>query len=295
MLKEFGPVGVIGLGNMGGAMSTNLIKDGFEIYGADPVAEKCEALTKAGGTALNNACEVAKRCRYIIMSLPSYGAFNAVSADLAESCENGTIILETSTMPIELKLQAQKLLAGHGIILLDAPLSGTGAQAKNKDLVVLGSGDKEAYEKCIPIINGFARSEYFLGDFGNGMKMKFVANQLVAIHNVAAAEAVLFGTRMGMDPDMVVKVIGDGAGSSRMFQVRGPVMVKRTWSQTQISNNVFHKDIVLIEEALEDFGCPSPLFSASIPIYTAARASGHGEDDTSSVFEILERMTKGPE
>jgi 3-hydroxyisobutyrate dehydrogenase-like beta-hydroxyacid dehydrogenase len=178
---------------------------------------------------------------------------------------------------------------------LDAPLSGTGAQAKNKDLVVLGSGDKEAYEKCIPIINGFARSEYFLGDFGNGMKMKFVANQLVAIHNVAAAEAVLFGTRMGMDPDMVVKVIGDGAGSSRMFQVRGPVMVKRTWSQTQISNNVFHKDIVLIEEALEDFGCPSPLFSASIPIYTAARASGHGEDDTSSVFEILERMTKGPE
>ena len=182
------------------------------------------------------------------------------------------------------------MLAAHGIVMLDIPLSGTGEQAKHRDIVAFGSGDREAYEDCIPIVEGFCRSQHYLGEFGNGMKMKYIANQLVAIHNVSAAEALLFGVRMGMDPKEVVKVIGEGAGSSRMFQVRGPVMADRSWEKAQITNTVFHKDMVMISEALQKYGCPSPLFFGTIPVYTAAIASGHAEHDTSSVYAVLEQM-----
>lgn len=290
-----GPVGVVGLGNMGGAMAANLIKAGFDVVGADLLEQYRDALILAGGKAVPDARTVGESCRYIILSLPSEGALNAVCNDLAASCKAGTIVLETGTLPIPAKEKAKDLLAEKGVILLDTALSGTGAQAKNKDLVVLASGDSQAIEKVIPIIKGFARSYYNLGEFGNGMKMKFVANQLVAIHNVATAEAILLGSRLGLDPTTVVDVIGDGAGSSRIFQVRGPSMVNRTWDQATVTNTVFLKDLKLITEALQSVSSPSPLFSASIPIYTAAMASGHADHDTAAVFEVLERMTKAAE
>jgi hypothetical protein len=104
--------------------------------------------------------------------------------------------------------------------------------------------------------------------------MKFVANLLVAIHIVAAAEAILLGFRSGLNPETAVKAIGDGAGSSSMFQVRGPLMVKRAWDEPNVKNSVFQKDMKLIGEALQEAGCPVPLFSACIPIYIAANASG---------------------
>jgi 3-hydroxyisobutyrate dehydrogenase-like beta-hydroxyacid dehydrogenase len=120
--------------------------------------------------------------------------------------------------------------------------------------------------------------------------MKFVANLLVAIHNVAAAEAILLGVRSGLDPARVVEVIGDGAGSSRMFQVRGPSMVNRTWDEAMITNQVWQKDLRLIGEALKETGSPAPLFNATIPLYTAALATGHGQHDTAAVYEVFERM-----
>lgn len=285
-----GPVGVIGLGNMGLAMATNLLKSGFEVSGTDLVAEFCDELCKAGGTALADAREVGKRCRRIILSLPSETALAAVSADLSASCESGTIVIETGTLPLTAKLKARDALAGRGITLLDCTLSGTGAQAKNRDLAVYASGDTEAIEAFRPIIDGFARSCFDLGEFGNGTKMKFVANLLVAIHNVSAAEAMLLGVRSGLDPATVVKVIGDGAGSSRMFQVRAPSMVDRTWDEAMITNRVFQKDLKLIGEALLAAGCPAPLFSATLPIYTAAVASGHADHDTAAVYAVFERM-----
>ena len=285
-----GPVGVIGLGNMGSAMAVNLVKAGFEVIGTDIVAQNRSALKKAGGTALTDACAVGKRCRRIILSLPSEAALQTVCADLAASCLSGTIVIETGTLPLTAKLKARDALADQGVTLLDCTLSGTGAQAKNRDLAVYASGDTKAIKAFRPIIDAFARACYDLGGFGNGTRMKFVANLLVAIHNVAAAEAILLGVRSGLDPATLLKVIGDGAGSSRMFQVRGPAMVNRTWDEAMITNKVWQKDLKLIGEALKDAGSPAPLFCATIPLYTAALATGHAEHDTAAVYEVFERM-----
>jgi len=160
---------------------------------------------------------------------------------------------------------------------------------------VYASGDTRAIEAIIPIMKGFARAHYDLGEFGNGTKTKFVANHLVAVHNVAAAEAISLGTRYELDPATLVKVIGDGAGSSRIFQVRGPFMVNRTWNEAMVTNTVFQKDLKLIADGLQAVRCPAPLFAATLPIYTAAMASGHAEHDTAAVYEVLERMSQAPD
>ncbi len=289
-VKELSPVGMIGIGNMGLPMSINMMADGFSVVGTDIKKERCDMLSSAGGTVVNSISEVVAKCRYIIISLPSIAAYHDVCRELAEIAAPGTVVIDTCTVPISDKNEEYARLSAKGICFLDNTLSGTGEQAKHKDVVVFGSGDEETYNDIIPILDGFAKAQFYLGEFGNGMKMKLIANQLVTIHNVSTAEAMLFAKRMGMDQKQVIKVISGGAGGSRMLDVRGPVMADRSWANTQISHIVFGKDIKLIDQALAEAGCPSPLFEACKPIYTAAIALGHGEDDTASVYDALERM-----
>ena len=156
-----------------------------------------------------------------------------------------------------------KTLAKKGITLLDCPLSGTGAQARTKDLVVYASGDKAAFEKAEPVLQGFSRAHYYLGEFGNGSKMKFVANLLVAIHNVSAAEAFVLGMKAGLDPETIFEVAGDSAGGSRMFQVRGPQMVAGDYDDATMKVEVWQKDMKIIGEFATKLGVPTPLFNAS--------------------------------
>jgi len=199
-------------------------------------------------------------------------------------------VIETSTLPIEDKSRAFETLKRKGITLLDCPLSGTGAQARNKDLTVYGSGDRSAFDKAGPVFEGFSRAHYYLGEFGNGSKMKYVANLLVAIHNVAAAEAFVLGMKAGLDPATIYKVAGDGAGASRMFQVRGPQMVAGRYDEATMKVEVWQKDMKIIGEYATQLGVPTPLFNASASIYTAAMAQGFGKQDTAAVCAVLEAM-----
>jgi putative dehydrogenase len=283
-------VGMIGLGIMGSAMSGNLVKAGFPVFGYDPVAKACSKLKKAGGTVCTNPTEVAKRSRFIVLSLPSVAVLEEVCEQLIAAQVKGLIVAETSTLPEVAKRRAQAVLAKHKITLLDCPLSGTGAQALTRDLAVYASGDAAAIKKFAPVFEGFARVRYDVGGFGNGMRMKLVANLLVAIHNLSAAEAILMGARSGLDPAQVVKVVADGAGGSRMLSVRGPVMVDRSWSNATMKVSTWQKDMTLITEALQASDTPAPLFAACLPIYNAAMALGHGPDDTAAVYSVLEHM-----
>jgi len=286
-------VGVVGLGIMGSAISANLVKAGFEVYGSDPLARARRKLAEAGGTACANATEVAREARFIVLSLPSEDALAAVCEELIASYAKRLVVAETSTLPEAAKRRAHDLLAENGITLLDCPLSGTGAQAVNRDLAVYASGDAAAIKAFAPVFEGFARARYDVGAFGNGIRMKLVANLLVAIHNVSTAEAVLLGARSGLDPAQVVKVVADGAGGSRMFQVRGPVMVDRSWDKATMKVSTWQKDMRLIHEALQASETPAPLFAASVPVYNAAMALGHGDADTAAVYSVLEQMVGG--
>ena len=271
-------------------MSANLVKAGFEVFGYDPVAQARTRLKKTGGTPCASAAEVARQCRFIVLSLPSEAALDEVCTELTAAPVKGLIVAETSTLPGTAKRRAFAALAERGIVLLDCPLSGTGAQAVTADLAVYASGDSRAIKAFAPVFDGFSRARYDVGEFGNGIRMKLVANLLVAIHNVSTAEALLMGGRMGLDPAQIVKVVADGAGGSRMFQVRGPMMVARSWDQATMKVSTWQKDMRLIGDALNASDTPAPLFSACVPLYNAAMALGHGADDTGSVFSVLEHM-----
>jgi L-threonate 2-dehydrogenase len=292
--KQITSVGMVGLGIMGSAMAANLIKAGFEVYGCDPVQKMSARLKKAGGHVCSSATEVAQNCSYIVLSLPSEAALDQVCKELIASKRKGLVVAETSTLPETAKNRALDLLAKHSITLLDCPLSGTGAQALTRDLAVYASGDAKAIKTFAPVFDGFARILYDVGAFGNGMKMKLVANLLVAIHNVSTAEAILMGVRSGLKAADVVKVVADGAGGSRMFQVRGPTMVNRTWDEATMKVSIWQKDMRMINDALQATDTPAPLFSATLPIYNAAMALGHGMDDTAAVYAVLERWLGAP-
>lgn len=283
-------VGMIGLGIMGSAMSANLVKAGFEVHGYDPVAKARNKVAKAGGTIAANATEVARQCRFIVLSLPSEEALDEVCDALIAAGRRKLVVAETSTLPEAAKVRAFERLAAHGIALLDCPLSGTGAQAVTGDLAVYASGDAAAIKAIAPVFEGFARVRYDVGAFGNGMRMKLVANLLVAIHNLSTAEALIAGGRSGLDPAMVLKVVADGAGGSRMFQVRGPMMVDRSWDQATMKVSTWQKDMRLINDMLQKTDTPAPLFATCMPIYNAAMALGHGNDDTAAVYSVLEHM-----
>jgi putative dehydrogenase len=284
------PVGLIGLGIMGSAMAANLMRAGYRVIGYDVLARRRRDHRRAGGQVALGCRQVGRHAGIVICSLPSSEALLRTAAELARSPRPPQIVVETSTLPIVVKEAARSRLRARGTTLLDCPLSGTGSQARAKDVVVYASGDRRAYRRVVPILEAFACAHYHVGAFGAGSKMKFVANLLVAVHNVAAAEALVLAMKAGLDPATTLKVIGDGAGSSRMLQVRGPLMVKGDYSQALMKLEIWQKDMTIIADFAREMGCATPLFAASAPIYTAALARGRRGDDTGAVCAVLEQM-----
>ncbi|MDA4845276.1 NAD(P)-dependent oxidoreductase [Hoeflea poritis] len=283
-------VGIVGLGIMGSAMAKNLLAAGHSVAGYDPDGSAVSAHRAAGGIAQASAGEVASAAPVILLSLPSSAALEAVVADIARSGATDCVLVELSTLKIDDKRAARDALAQRDITLLDCPVSGTGAQAARGDLVVLASGDAEAVGRCRPFLDAIARETRYLGEFGNGMKMKCVANLLVAIHNTAAAEALVLAQRAGLDLQETYDVISAGAGSSRMFELRGPMMVEGRYSPPTMKNEVWRKDLDLIAEFAAGLGSPAPLFSLTDRLYAEAEAMGLGGEDTAAVKRVLDEL-----
>jgi 3-hydroxyisobutyrate dehydrogenase/glyoxylate/succinic semialdehyde reductase len=222
-------------------------------------------------------------------SLPSPAAVIDVAGIIAKAAPSPRIVAELSTLTIADKQRFEAILNKAGHIALDCPLSGTGAQAAVRDLVVYASGDSKAIAECAVLFADFAKQTADLGAFGNGSKMKFIANHLVAIHNVASAEAMVLAERAGLDPRAVVDMVSPGAGGSRMFQLRAPMMVERVYEPATMKVSIWKKDMAIIAEFAEQVGCATPMFTLTQPVYTEAMAMGLGDQDTAAVFEVLRK------
>jgi 3-hydroxyisobutyrate dehydrogenase-like beta-hydroxyacid dehydrogenase len=275
---------------MGGAFARNLIADGWIVAGVDPDPKRRKEMMKAGVSVSDSVKELVSAVPVVITSLPSPKALHAVAQEIADAKAKPRIVIEASTFALDDKLAAEKVLRKAGHTMLDCPVSGTGAQAARKDLVVYASGDRKAIEAVMPVFAGFSRKTENLGVFGNGSKMKYVANLLVAIHNVAAAEAMVLGMKAGLEPEQVFKFANGGAGQSRMFEVRGPMMVADDYTEATMKNYVWQKDMAVIGEFANKLGVPTPLFSATLPVYASAMSVGYAEQDTGAVCGVLEKM-----
>jgi L-threonate 2-dehydrogenase len=282
-------VGIIGLGIMGGAIARNLVERGWRVIGFDTDPAKNAELSQAKTVIAADVATLTRDAPIIMTSLPTPAAVQKVAQEIASSGQPPRIVIELSTLSLADKLRFATILQAAGHTALDCPLSGTGAQAKLRDLVVYASGDPKAIEQCMGLFADFAKQSADLGRYGNGSRMKFVANHLVAINNVAAAEAMLLAERAGLDPKMVVEMVGPGAGGSRMFQMRAPMMVDRLYEPATMKVSTWKKDMAIIAEFADDVGCDTPLFTLTQPVYTEAMAMGLGDQDTASVFEVLKK------
>jgi L-threonate 2-dehydrogenase len=282
-------VGIVGLGIMGGAIARNLVERGWRVIGFDTDPAKRIELAAAKVTIADSVEQVTRDAPVIMTSLPTPTAVESVARAIANSGETHRIVIELSTLTLADKLRFEAILKQSGHIALDCPLSGTGAQARMRDLIVYASGDSAAIARCTPLFADFAKQSADLGVFGNGSRMKFVANHLVAIHNVATAEAMILAERAGLDPKLVVDMVGPGAGGSRMFQMRAPMMVEGKYEPATMKVSTWKKDMAIIAEFADDVGCATPLFTLTQPVYSEAMAMGLGDQDTAAVFEVLKR------
>lgn len=280
-------VGIIGLGIMGSAIARNLVERGWSVVGFDTDPSRRTELERAGVTIVDGAAAVASRAARTMTCLPNADAANAVAAEIARCGQPARIVVELSTLAIADKLRFRAILEAAGHIALDCPLSGTGAQAAVRDLVVYASGDSAAIAQCRDLFADFAKQYADLGAYGNGSRMKFVANHLVAIHNVASAEAMMLAERAGLDLDQVIEMVAPGAGGSRMFQMRAPMMANRSYEPATMRISTWQKDMAIIAEFASELGCETPLFATTQPVYVQALAMGLGNQDTAAVFEVL--------
>jgi len=288
--RRKGVVGIVGLGIMGGAFAHNLHAAGWRVIGYDIDRKRCRALARAGIAIAADAGALAAEAPVIITSLPKASALAATVAAIAAARVPRRVVIEASTFTLEDKEAARAVLRQAGHVLLDCPVSGTGFQAKVKDLVIYASGGSAEIKKLRPLFADFTRAVHDLGAFGNGSKMKYIANLLVAIHNVASAEALVLGMKAGLPPQLIYDQIRIGAGNSRVFELRAPMMVKGRYDKPTMKISVWQKDMDVIGSFAQALGAPTPLFSATLPIYAAALSSGHAEQDTASTCAVLEAM-----
>jgi putative dehydrogenase len=278
-------MGVIGLGVMGSAMSSHVIRAGHEVRGFDTDPDK---LSSFGGVSAASVAEVVEASDIVLLSLPSPEALAVVTEQIATTPgSNGLIVVEMGTLSLEDKFAAESRLLSVGATMLDAPVSGTGLQAADATLVVYCSGPTDAYERVRPFFDLLGQKSYDLGEFGNGSRMKFVANLLVSVHTLATAEAHGLGAAAGLDPQLVQEVISAGVGSSKIFDIRGPMVASSTYEPPSARMAIILKDAGIISEFARSTGAITPLLDATIPLFEQGIAEGIGHLDAAALRKLL--------
>jgi 3-hydroxyisobutyrate dehydrogenase-like beta-hydroxyacid dehydrogenase len=284
-------VGVVGLGLLGHAVATRLRGAGHAVVGHDIVPACVERLVALGGIAAKSAAEVARGSEIVCTLLPSLAAVEEVilGADgVAASARLGQAICQMSTISPALTERLARATAARGLTFLDCPISGTSGMVAQGHGVIFVGGDRAAYERWRPLLESILPSAVHIGTAGQAMLLKLVANLLVALNSAAAAEALAMARRGGLDPQVVLDTLKTGAATSRMLDVRGPMMVSGEFP-AQMKLDLFMKDLHLIQEAAGTVGARLPLTDVAERLYAAAQGAGRGAEDLAVVITELAR------
>ena len=285
-------VGIVGLGLLGGAVASRLRAGGHDVVGYDIAADKVTALVALGGRAAPSAQAVAESAAAVCVVLPSLTSVEDVvlgPRGLAASGAAGTTIIQMSTISPALTERLAREVTAKGLAFLDCPISGTSAMVGRGEGIVFVGGDPSVFGRWRSVLETILPRAVFVGRAGQAMVLKLVANLLVALHSAAAAEALLMARKAGLDLELVLDVLGRSAASSRMLEVRGP-LVARGEFPPQMKLDLFMKDLHLIQEAARSVGAPLPLTDVAERLYAAALQAGHGGADLSVVVKALEAM-----
>lgn len=275
-------MGIVGLGLLGHALASRLRAAGHGVIGHDLLPERRDALIALGGIAAADAAEVAKRSEAVCVVLPSLAAVEEVVAVL----DTAQVLIQMSTISPGLTARFARLAAARGQAFLDCPVSGTAGMVAHGDGVIFVGGEREIYERWRPVLEAMLPRAIYVGRAGQAMMLKLVANLLVGVHSAAAAEALAMARRAGLDLDVAFDVLTSGAASSRMLEVRGPLMIRNDFPP-QMKLDLFMKDLHLIQAAAREVGAATPLTDVAERLYAAVQGRGHGREDLAVVVKAL--------
>ncbi|WP_397475227.1 NAD(P)-dependent oxidoreductase [Pusillimonas sp.] len=286
-------VGMVGIGQLGLPVADNLIQAGFKVVGFRRTDR--EGFIGLGGQALESPAQVARQADIILLCLPSEEASLQVleaSDGLLSALGPGKIVIEMGTYRKAFKLQQAARLAELGVKVLEAEVSGSPPMVKARKAAIYVGGDAQLLEQCRPVLEAISPAVFHLGEYGAAVSMKLIANYLLAIHTLAAAEAMNMGARAGFDPKLVAEVIQKGAGGSAMFGVRAPLMAERAFSPAPGPFTTLEKYLELGRLMADELGCATPLFSAAEPYYKRALESDMRHEDIAALLKLIEADCK---
>jgi 3-hydroxyisobutyrate dehydrogenase-like beta-hydroxyacid dehydrogenase len=286
-------VGIVGLGLLGHAVAARLVAAGHGVAGFDVVPERIDALTRLGGAGATSVAAVAKDADAVCTLLPSLAAVESAVLGpdgIVNVARPGTTVIQMSTISPALTERLARELTPRGVHFLDCPVSGTSAMVERGQGVIFVGGERAVFERWQPVLAAILPSPVFVGRPGQAMMLKLVANLLVALHSAAAAEALVMARQAGLDLALVLEVPGAGAATSRMLEVRGPLIARGEFP-AQMKLDLFMKDLHLIQEAARDVHAPLPLTDVAERLYATVHAQGHGAEDLAVVVRALERSS----
>jgi len=286
-------VGVVGLGLLGHAVAARLLAAGQRVIGYDVVRERGDALKALGGDGAASVAAVAAKAELVCTLLPSLAAVEDVilGADgIAKAARPGTTVVQMSTISPTLTERLAREVTARDLGFLDCPVSGTSGMVERGQGVIFVGGERALFDRWQPVLDAILPRPIHVGRAGQAMTLKLVANLLVALHSAAAAEALTMARRAGLDLGLVLEVLGSGAATSRMLEVRGPLIAKGEFP-AQMKLDLFMKDLHLIQDAARDVGAPLPLTDVAERLYGSVASEGHGGEDLAVVVRAIERLT----
>ena len=287
-------VGVVGLGLLGHAVASRLRAAGHDVIGHDVVPERVQALVALGGRAGGSVAGVVEAADPVCVVLPSLAAVEEVvlgPAGIAAAARRGRTVVQISTISPALTERLARDCGARGLGFLDCPISGTSGMVERGDGIIFVGGERALYDRWRPLLETVLPRAVFIGAAGQAMALKLVANLLVALNSAAAAEALSMAERAGLDARLALEVLTSSAATSRMLEVRGPMIARREFPP-QMKLELFLKDLHLIQDAAAAVGAPLPLTDVAERLYAAARDAGHGGDDLAVVVTALGAASK---
>jgi 3-hydroxyisobutyrate dehydrogenase len=286
-------LGLIGIGQLGLPVARNLLQAGYAVSGYRRSA--APEFQAAGGRRLGTPGEVTRASQILLLCLPDEAAQrSALDGDdgVLANLKPGQVVIELGTYSREFKLEQAARLSERGARVLEAEVSGSPPMVSARKAALYIGGQADLLEECKPVLQAITEHQFQLGPYGSAVSMKLIANYLLTIHTLAAAEAMNLGARAGFDPALVAKVIAQGAGNSTMFAIRAPMMAERKFSPAPGPFTTLAKYLDLGEEMAQSLGCASPLFDAAAPYFRRALSQGMGEQDISAVIALIEADSK---
>ncbi|MFC1491960.1 NAD(P)-dependent oxidoreductase [Nitrospinota bacterium] len=286
-------VGVVGLGIMGGAFAGHLLDAGFEVAGFDPIDEMYEKFEGMPLRRASSPAEAAQGAQLMMTSLPNYGVVEEASAGpggIFEGAEKGTVIADTSTVPPKFSCSMAERAGERGFSWLDTPVSGVGKQAAVKDLVVMSSGPRDAFDLAKPAFDAIGKKTIYVGE-KNGLaaQLKLVVNLVLFINMAGAAEGLTLGLKAGISPEVMLETLCSGAAGSNVLEVRGKDMLADNFPPSGPIWIVL-KDLECAIASAKDLDVPVPLGGLLEHFYMVQRSKGRENEDGSSILRIYKEM-----